>query len=415
MGSKLKKLNTTAWLLASFLALASFTVAATPLLGGTLSLSALKYEPYPAEPGQYIDLWVDILNSVATSDNVECALEPVFPFSLDANDNATRYVGQLLVGQSVVLKYKLRVDSKAVFGDNEISFKCRSKPGDWTSTKFSITVKPKDVVVSVTKIETEPFEIEPGKEALVKVHIKNQASSAVRDVALKIDLSSPTIPLAFVKSGSEQRLQYLSAGEEKILEFNVLAASDAAAKLYKTTLSLSYVDDAGNKYSRDDSIAFLINAKPEIFAELESTEILRAGQSGNIVIKIANKGLSDAKFLSVRLLPNSGFQTLSAADVYVGGLDSDDYQTVQYPLYASTNAGNQIKLPLEISFKDANNKNYKEYREVFLRLYSEEEITRMDLEKKSGLNTILIVVIALVAFYALWRLLKWFSRRKKRV
>lgn len=411
--NELTKLSIIVLFFASFLALAGFTAAATPLLGGTLSLSALKYEPYPAEPGQYIDLWVSVLNSAATSDNVECALEPVFPFSLDANESATRYVGQLLVGQSVVLKYKLRVDSKAVFGVNEISFKCRSKPGDWLSTKLSITVKPKDIVVSVTKIETEPFEIEPGKEAIVKVHIKNQASSTVRDVALKIDLSSPTIPLAFIKSGSEQRLQYLDAGEEKTLEFNVMAASDAAAKLYKTTLSLSYVDDAGNNYSRDDSIAFLVNAKPEIFVELESTEILRTSQPGNIVIKIVNKGLSDAKFLSVRLLPNAGFQTLSAANVYVGGLDSGDYQTVQYSLYVSPNTGSQIKLPLEISFKDANNKNYKEYREVSLRLYSEEEITRMDLEKKGGLNTVLIAVIALIAFYVLWRLFKWFSHRKR--
>ena len=413
--TKLKK-NTILLFLALFsifLIFANFSSAGTPLLGGTLSLSALKYEPYPAEPGQYVTLWVNVFNSAATSNAVECALEPSFPFSLDANDSGTRNVGQLLVGQSVVLKYKLRVDAKAVFGDNEISFKCRSKPGDWTSTKFSITVRPKDVVVSVTKIETEPLEIEPGKEALVKIHVKNQASSSVRDLALKIDLSSPSIPLAFVKSGSEQRLQYLSAGEEKILEFNVTVAPDAASKLYKTALLLSYVDEAGNKYSREDSIAFLVNSKPELSVELESSEIIRAGQTGKIVIKIANKGLSDAKFLSTTLLPSPGFQTLSAANVYVGGLDSDDYQTIQYSLYVPPNAGSQVKLPLEVSFKDANNRQYKEKLELSLRLYSEEEITRMDLEKKSGLNLILIAIIALVTLYVLWRLFKWLSRKKR--
>lgn len=407
-------LKTAAWFFFSVLMLAGFNAAATPLLGGTLSLSALKYEPYPAEPGRYIDLWVNVFNSAATTNNVECALEPTFPFSLDENDSATRYVGQLLVGQSVVLKYKLRVDAKAVFGDNEISFKCRSKPGDWTSIKFLITVQTSDVVVSITKVETTPFEISPGQAATVRVYIKNQASSTVRDVSLKLDLSSLTLPFAFVKSAGEQRLQYLDAGEEKALDFQILSASDAVAKLYKTTLNLSYVDQAGTSYSRTDSIGLLINAKPELTADLDSTDILRAGQNGKITIKIANKGLSDVKFLTVTLHDANGVQVLSNNDVYIGGLDSDDYQTAEYTIYTTSTASGNLILPFQLSFKDANNKQYDEKRQVTLRLYSEEEITRLDLEKKAGLNIIFIAIIALVLLYAVWRLYKWYSRRKKR-
>lgn len=396
------------------LALMSFNAAATSLLGGTLSLSALKYEPYPAQPGQYTVLWVNVLNSAATSSNVECMIDPAFPFSLDTNDSATRYIGQLLAGQSVVLKYKLRVDAKAVFGDNEISFKCRSKPGDWNSIKFSITVQPTDVVVSITKVETTPFEISPGQEATVRVFVKNQASSTVRDVSLKLDLSSLTLPFAFVKSAGEQRLQYLDPGEEKALNFEIMSASDAVAKLYKTTLNLSYSDQAGKSYSRSDSIGLLINAKPELTADLESADILRPGQNGKIVIKIANKGLSDAKFLTATLNDSDGFQVLSSNNVYIGGLVSDDYQTIEYKLYTSPSASKNIILPLKLAFKDANNKQYYEKREVTLRLYSEEEITRLDLEKKAGLNLVVIAITALILLYAAWRIYKWYSHRKKR-
>jgi len=38
---------------------------------------------------------------------------------------------------------------------------------------------------------------------------------------------------------------------------------------------------------------------------------------------------------------------------------------------------------------------------------------KMDLEKKSGLNLILIAIIALVTLYVLWRLFKWLSRKKR--
>jgi hypothetical protein len=64
----------------------------------SLDVSVQKYEPFPAEIGQYVDVWVKVENfRSGQSDDVTIKLVPEYPLSLDSEKNAENNIGQLLL------------------------------------------------------------------------------------------------------------------------------------------------------------------------------------------------------------------------------------------------------------------------------------------------------------------------------
>jgi hypothetical protein len=112
-----------------------------------------------------------------------------------------------------------------------------------------------------------------------------------------------------------------------------------------------------------------------------------------VVVRVVNKGNPDIKFLNVKLNDADGFKVIGVNEAYIGKLDSDDFSTAEFKIFV--NGKNKIKLPIQITYKDANNKNYIENKDVELKLYSNNEAKRLGLKKD---NNILFVVIVLIGF-----------------
>jgi uncharacterized membrane protein YuzA (DUF378 family) len=123
------------------------TSSGTVFLGAThLTLSLVNQDPIIADPGAYLDLTFKIENNgTDNAQNTTLELIPEYPFSLDPGASAVSNLGTIngLQGGSnaYLAKFKVRVDSNAVNGDNEI--KARISSGDGTSYvvgKFNISV-----------------------------------------------------------------------------------------------------------------------------------------------------------------------------------------------------------------------------------------------------------------------------------
>ena len=70
---------------------------------------------------------------------------------------------------------------------------------------------------------------------------------------------------------------------------------------------------------------------PEVSVILDKTDITQKKMTGTVTLKVINKGLSDIKFLNVILKTSDNYEILSTSDTtYVGNLQSDDYQSVDY-------------------------------------------------------------------------------------
>ncbi len=107
-----------------------------------LQVVQLRYEPYPANPGDYVTVWIKAENigNTFTKDAV-FKLIPEYPFSLDSSQDAIKSFGNLNT-EPVVLEYKLKVDENAVDGINEIkiAFLEDGQEDNWGYKTFDIEV-----------------------------------------------------------------------------------------------------------------------------------------------------------------------------------------------------------------------------------------------------------------------------------
>ena len=53
------------------------------------------------------------------------------------------------------------------------------------------------------------------------------------------------------------------------------------------------------------------------------------------------------------------YEIVSPAEVYVGNIDSDDYETADFKISLNKVKEKEVILPLSLEYKDANNNEYK--------------------------------------------------------
>ena len=129
-----------------------------------------------------------------------------------------------------------------------------------------------------------------------------------------------------------------------------------------------------------------------------------------MTVKIVNKGLPDMKFVNVKLGKSDKYRLISPAEVYIGNIDSDDYETADFRLYVEKASEKKVVLPLTVEYKDANKKDYKDIVNLELPLYSSSEAKKLGLVQSNGkLNWIVLIVLAVAGFFG-YRM--WKKRRK---
>ncbi|MFH0889904.1 MAG: COG1361 S-layer family protein [Candidatus Aenigmatarchaeota archaeon] len=367
-----------------------------------LNVSALKYTPYPAEPGKYVQVWIDVMNAATEqADNVIVELMPSYPFYLDAGENSTRFFSKIASFQDLVISYKIRIDANTVEGWNDLKIRLKTDTGskDFTAKIFVMT---SEAVIAVDKVYSEPSEIPPGGTGKVTISLKNTANSVLKDVGVKLDLTASGVPFSPIGSATEKKMYIVNALEEKNVTFDVITDPDADAKPYKIPLTIKYHDEVGTNYTKSDTITLIVGAKPEIISNIESSTILSPGDKGSINVNIVNKGLTKIKFLTVTIGQSYKYQVLSADYVYIGELKSDDYQSAKFDLYVDKGASN-VSVPITLAYRDGNNNPYTETGNLSLVLYTPSQLNLMGLRSSNTVSTLLIAAIALIAFYFLYK------------
>jgi len=385
--------------------------ATGPTLGGQLVLNVTKYYPFPAEPGQYIDVWFDVINDGPDAVNdVTCEFEPNYPFSLDPTASVVQTVKQLQGRQGWLLKYKVLVNAGAVEGDNELKIRCKTEHVDWIEQKIIVSVRSPTALVSITSLDVEPAVVPLAGRVQVKMRVENPGDTIVKDLTASLDLSSTTTPFAAVESGAERKVKQILPGESAELTFDLVALADAEPKIHKLPLSLTWSSTLGSSFSKMEYIAITVGQKPYLSIGLDSTDIVLAGKTGNVVIRVANAGPVSAKFARVSLQPN-GYQLLSSGQVYVGNIDADGVETAEFKLAASPD-GNALPLKLLVDYEDANGQKYTDAKEISVKLYTEEEAYKLGLIQKPD-YTLVYALVAIALIFALYRIIQWALRKRR--
>jgi hypothetical protein len=374
-----------------------------------LSVSIPKYEPYPVEPGQYFDLWVKVQNSGSMdATNAVIKVLPEYPFSIDSAESSIKTINIISGGQEEIIKFKVRVDAKAVEGTNILKIQYSYDTYDALTKDFEILVQTRDAILTINEIKRTPESFVPGESSQLNITMQNQADSTLSDISVKLDLSNTSMPFTTINTASEKRVRVLEAGETQSVSFDLLTFPSAESKIYKVPVDITYYDNVGTKYEREEYLGIIVGGAPVIDVILDKATIKQGNNAGSVTFEIINKGLNDLKFLTVQLEKSADYEITSQSKLYIGELKSDDTDSFDVSLFVKATGKSSILLPVTLSYLDSNNKAYELTENVELKLYTNSELSTYGLNGggNNGMPIVALVVVALGAWLAYNKFIK---------
>jgi hypothetical protein len=378
-------------------------------------VSMVNQEPDPVEPGKYITVRFKIANyGRRDTGMITIGISPEFPFTVVGDGEYEKSIGVLqsrqLGDKSEIVEWKLLVDKDAPEGTNQIVIYYTDSLDSGTTVyrdSFSINVRRSDSFLDVVSIQTEPELVEPGQETTLLIKLKNTADSFVKDVRITLGLEDKDITT--IGSTNQRAIQKINGNEEVEIRYQILPSSGIPIGIQNIPINIEFKDNLNNLYSRDALFGLKINSPIEYLIYLDETDITQINQKGDISMRVSNPGLDDIRFLTVELKNSPQYRILSAPQVYIGNVESDDYESVNYNIYTKESGDDGvITLRVLMTFRDNYNKKYTVENEVLLQLYS------TDAARKYGLaptpNYTWAVVLLLLVALGFWIYL----RRKKK-
>ncbi len=134
--------------------------------------------------------------------------------------------------------------------------------------------------------------------------------------------------------------------------------ADADNKPYKIPITITYSDLFGQNFSQSNIVGIAVYDEPEYIVNLEESDIYVDGNKGRVIISISNTGPSDINYLTLKLLDSEDYEILSTDTIYVGNLESDDFETAEYDLFVKTDKKN-VPLQLKMTYKDNYNNDFE--------------------------------------------------------
>ena len=372
-------------------------------LGPDLTIESVIMSPFPVTPGEEFDLLVELKNSNTrkTIKELEFSLDDGYPFKAVSNNVK---IASLEPNKKIVVTFRISTDKNAVNGVNTLRLVYEDSTDiKYVSKELLIDVLSNTKDLSIISVRTLPREIVPGSEINAVVTLKNMVNVLMKEIEVDLDLSGD-VPFTPIGSTTKKTLNSLNSGEEHDFIFDISVDADAESKVHKIPLIIKYSDEFSKNYTIDTITGFKVATRPKLDYSIDSSEVYSSGKNGNVVIKVVNSGLADVKFLNVELLKTEDYEIISVPNVYLGNLESDDYETAEFKIYA--NSRKEVPLKLKVNYKDAFNEDYETEEKLMLPLYSSSELIKYGLSGNGGVSTsisYLILVIFVYTFIVEWR------------
>lgn len=258
-------------------------------------------------------------------------------------------------------------------------------------------------VIRTDKIGTIPSEISPGGQGNIYVTIRNAGDNEIKNVLVQI---VPPAGISFLDDVSKRKIPVLGPGSSYDMNFSIIAAPSIAEGVYSSYISINYLNTIGEDKEDNDTFALVIKSKPNLFVKIDSSELYKGNGIGDVTITFVNNNVADIKFLTVELLKSEDYDIISTSRMYIGDLDSDDFESVDFTLKL-LNEKDYVTLPLKIAYKDALNDDYSDSVNVDLRVREAE-----DVGIKSN-TTWIIVIVAIAIIVVIWLIFRSFRKRRE--
>lgn len=273
----------------------------------------------------------------------------------------------------------------------------------------------------IDNVNSMPNEIAPGEDAEISIELENERDDDIEEVSVsllfkdvKVDSTGRIVevidlPFAPYDSSSEVSFEEIRSDKSKTARFFIQALGNAEAGVYKIPVEITYTENDEIK-TKSSLISLTVNSKPLLSLE-KADELYLKGQNNEVSIKIINKGLSDVKFLTANLGASTKYNLLSSNSIYIGDLDSDDFDSAEFKIFFKESSAETMTLPITLEYRDVLNNKHVEEFSLSVKAYSSEQAIKLGLMKKSNVGKIIGGLVIVIILYFIYRKIK--KRKKK--
>jgi hypothetical protein len=364
----------------------------------SIEVQKMTAEPSPLKIGQYADIRFKVTNEMNQDfEDVNVTFEEEYPFSVDPDNRKSWGIASFEEGDSYEFRMQVRVDANAVQGEEELKIRVKTEDGT-TNARLPVELKADDDGLVISDVEF-PDDVGSGTAREMNVTLDNTANAYFRNIELGLNPGQQT-PVV-VSGTSSQRVSSIAPDQQRTLSYTLNVDESAENGVYSIPISLSYENEAGATLTRSASTGIVVGGSPQIEVGVNDDGELDAGTTGAVNFRFVNRGEGTAKFVKVEVQDSSNYTIRSGESVYLGDMQSDDYQTAETTVYTESGTGS-ITLPVEVTYQE--NGQEKTFTEnVNVNVLTAEERQMYNTGSGSPVVPIVVVLVLVAAGVYYWR------------
>ncbi|MBP1909823.1 COG1361 S-layer family protein [Methanolobus bombayensis] len=394
-------------LMALFLSLSFIASAAE---GADLEVSILRYEPVPAEIGEYVSVWVKVENlGYAKADDLSIQMVPDYPFSVDSSENALVNIGILTPDNAAVHEYRLYTDSAAKQGTGTFEVWYQEESDNtWFKKEFELRVgsesfDSKGTIQLVGEPVKEPEVFIPGDEGTISFTLQNSATDYTVTIDDEQYDTNARIQSASLEgtegikitTGTYYGNGVIGPGESVDLTYNLEVADDIPDGTYYLDFSI-----VGSSHSYNSNWRIPVKVDSSSVRVIPSKPLSLENGEGTLEFDVAN--IHPNELSSVSVILEAEDIEFSPSEYFIGSMDSDELFTIEIDAKA---VSDDITFPVDLIITADYRNGLNEHVEEIGKRQLQHHVVENSNGSGIYVAVILILVVGAGAYY--------FYRKKK--
>jgi len=165
---------------------AVFFATFTAAQGSSVNLETelVTKEPTPLQAGEYANVWIEIQNTgSAEARDVDLEFKENYPFKIEEGERKSWSFDSLERGESRQVRAQVRVDQKAVQGENKLKLRTETRQGVGLTHEIPVEVRVDDTSLIVNGIDF-PERVPPGSTHTMDIELENLANGTSETLTL---------------------------------------------------------------------------------------------------------------------------------------------------------------------------------------------------------------------------------------
>ena len=439
----------------AILIIASTMVSAQGFSG--IGVSLLRYSPQPVQPGQVMDVYLQIANTGDPTTDTTLELIEEYPFTIENSQDRNRAKNLGSVSGTQTLQFRIRVadDAKDGLATLRAKYKANGNDRGYVEANFDINIQTFNSRLDIIKISQDPEQIEPGKKGTITLTLQNNDDKPLQNIDVVLDLTnsydvdtnmdnmismqsmvnarledvnrrvaSGQSPLkgatpmmngagangviqtrfdaiAPVGTSNQKRISFIEGQGQATVSFDIMPLPDAKPNIYAVPVYVNYNDEDNNPFHVRVDAPVTVNMEPELYVALESTTLRTTDFAGELVFTVANRGLSDLRYVTIELQDDSTIELLTAPrTIYLGDLGPGEAKTGQFTIIAHDQ---KINLLPRVNYRDSFNEAHSDLKPLPFTIINRNYYRDLPYEMSLVWLILGLVILALTIFYV-WRM-----------